>query len=67
VRDCPFCRGPLEDLPALDPELLLLVVANNPGWRPDTGLCTRCRDEFATAFAQARAHHPPTSGSRDAA
>jgi serine protease AprX len=57
-RSCPFCRGPLAAHSTVDPELLLLVVANSPWWRPENGLCERCRDDFATAFARTRAHHP---------
>jgi len=64
VRDCPFCRQPLgaEAAPRasvhLEPELLLLVLANNPWWRPEAGLCRPCAQSFASAFAEARAHHP---------
>ena len=61
LPDCPFCRRPLASAVAdtpLDPELLLLVLANNPWWRPGAGLCASCAGEFAAAFAEARAHHP---------
>ena len=63
ARECPFCRQPLgaDGAPragALEPELLLLVLANNPWWRPEAGLCRPCADSFAAAFAEARAHHP---------
>jgi len=57
-RECPFCRLPLLDRPHLEPELLLLVLANNPWWRPEAGLCAPCAKGFAAAFAEARAHHP---------
>jgi serine protease AprX len=62
-RECPFCRadlgasGPAPD-ERVDPELLLLVVANNPWWHPEAGLCPSCADSFATARDEARAHHP---------
>ena len=61
--ECPFCRRPTgaegdSSAGPLDPELLLLVVANNPWWRPDAGLCGLCAASFADAFADARAHHP---------
>jgi serine protease AprX len=58
--DCPFCRSDFgEGGPAtLDQELLLLVLANNPWWRPEMGVCDRCAGEFATARDEARAHHP---------
>jgi serine protease AprX len=74
ARECPFCRLPLLDLASpragaegtagvpraehVDPEVLLLVLANNPWWRPEAGLCAPCAAGFATAFAEARAHHP---------
>jgi len=73
ARECPFCGRLLLD-PAsrsgapetagtpraghLDPEVLLLVLANNPWWRPEAGLCAPCGAGFASAFAEARAHHP---------
>ena len=63
VRECPFCRtdfgpGGAPRAEHLDPEVLLLVLANNPWWRPEAGLCAPCATGFATAFAEARAHHP---------
>jgi serine protease AprX len=62
-RECPFCRQPIgsEGAPRaerLEPELLLLVLANNPWWRPEAGLCEPCALSFASAYAEARAHHP---------
>ncbi len=61
--ECPFCLQPTGadgGSPAgpLHPELLLLVLANNPWWRPEAGLCGACAASFAAAFADARAHHP---------
>ena len=61
--ECPFCRQPTaadggSPSGQLDPELLLLVLANNPWWRPEAGLCGACAGSFADAFADARAHHP---------
>jgi serine protease AprX len=63
ARECPFCRAEIggAGVPRaehLDPELLLLVLANNPWWRPEAGLCAPCAGGFASAFAEARAHHP---------
>ena len=63
ARECPFCRADLGPGGApraghLDPEVLLLVLANNPWWRPEAGLCAQCAAGFATAFAEAQAHHP---------
>ncbi len=62
-RECPFCQEEIEaalspQAMAIDQELLLLVLANNPWWRPETGLCRRCADSFAAAREEARAHHP---------
>jgi serine protease AprX len=62
-RECPFCGvdlGPGGSPRAhhLDPEVLLLVLANNPWWRPEAGLCSGCADSFAAAFREAEAHHP---------
>jgi serine protease AprX len=58
--ECPFCQSAFtEGEPAtLDQELLLLVLANNPWWQPEAGLCHGCAGEFAHARDEARAHHP---------
>jgi serine protease AprX len=63
TRECPFCRADLGPVSApradhLDPEVLLLVLANNPWWRPEAGLCAACADTFGAAFREAEAHHP---------
>ena len=63
ARECPFCRADLGPGGApraqhLDPEVLLLVLANNPWWRPEAGLCAPCADAFGAAFREAEAHHP---------
>jgi serine protease AprX len=63
ARECPFCRTDLgpDGAPRaqhLDPEVLLLVLANNPWWRPEAGLCVPCADSFGAAFREAEAHHP---------
>jgi serine protease AprX len=63
ARECPFCRteiGPGGSPRAehLDPEILLLVLANSPWWRPEAGLCSPCAGGFEAAFREARAHHP---------
>jgi serine protease AprX len=62
-QECPFCQADLDASasPAaehLDKELLLLVIANNPWWRPEAGLCSRCADSFTAAYIEARTHHP---------
>jgi serine protease AprX len=56
--DCPFCQAELGEVPQVDPELLLLILANNPWWRPERGLCASCAESFATARDEARVHHP---------
>ena len=53
-RECPFCRadlgpGGVPRAEHLDPEVLLLVLANNPWWRPEAGLCAPCAAGFAAA------------------
>jgi serine protease AprX len=56
--ECPFCQADLGAAPDVDPELLLLVLANNPWWRPESGLCASCARSFAAARDEARIHHP---------
>ncbi len=63
ARECPFCQSDLDESGShrskhVDSELLLLVLANNPWWRPEKGLCGRCAGGFAAARDAARAHHP---------
>jgi serine protease AprX len=58
---CPFCGGSLAQpakAPAerLAPDVLLLVVANNPWWRPEAGLCEACASGFEKALAFVQAH-----------
>jgi serine protease AprX len=60
---CPFCDQDLAEGAALRPErldsdLLLVVLANNPWWRPEMGLCPECARHFTTALEGARARHP---------
>lgn len=62
-QDCPFCQSDIGSegrarAEALDPELLLVVIANNPWWGPETGLCEECASSFAEAHEEARSHHP---------
>ncbi len=63
ARECAFCRadlgpGGVPRAGHLRPEVLLLVLANNPWWRPEAGLCAPCAAGFEDAYAEARAHHP---------
>jgi serine protease AprX len=62
-RECSFCQ---QDVPPsavvradqLDPEVVLVVLANNPWWRPEAGICAECADRFAAAHREAKAHYP---------
>ena len=59
--ECPFCgAGEGACAPAhagpLSPEGLLLVVANNPWWRPEAGVCDDCAAGFERALAYVRTH-----------
>jgi serine protease AprX len=61
--ECPFCgrgvgEGGVPRAGELAPELLLLVVSNNPWWRAEAGLCDACAGDFQQALGAARAHHP---------
>ncbi len=61
--ECGFCQ---QDVPRdrvvradqLDPEVLLVILANNPWWRPETGICPECAGRFADAHREAKAHYP---------
>lgn len=65
-RECAFCFSDLTSqsarpAEALDPQVLLLILANNPWWRPrssDFGICSGCVARFAEASEEARAHYP---------
>ena len=60
---CPICRRavpPAEFLPAAsvaEPSLVL-IMANNPGWRPEMGLCRQCGERFADAHERLRIRYP---------
>ena len=56
---CPLCRR--EDCVAepaigLATELVALVAANTPGWRPEYGLCRECAERFASALLALSEH-----------
>ncbi|HEY6554872.1 MAG TPA: S8 family serine peptidase [Vicinamibacteria bacterium] len=60
---CSFCRSDLEAAGGsaaggIDPEVLLVVLANNPGFRVEDGLCGDCARRFEDAVRHARAHYP---------
>jgi serine protease AprX len=42
----------------LDPEVVLVILANNPWWRPESGICAACAERFAAAYREVRAHYP---------
>jgi hypothetical protein len=46
---CPLCRFPSQDVIAVEPALARVVVAEHPGWRPESGLCGRCADRYRLA------------------
>jgi hypothetical protein len=59
TRECPFCTASLgHTLHAeqLSPGALLLVAANNPWWRPETGLCDECARGFESALGYVMGH-----------
>ena len=43
---------------ALDPRVQLIVLANNPWWHPDEGLCQDCAATFVEAAEQLRRSFP---------
>jgi serine protease AprX len=58
-RECPFCTASLgHTLHAeqLSPDALLLVAANNPWWRPESGLCDECARGFESALGYVMSH-----------
>jgi serine protease AprX len=59
---CAFCRADLgaqgSAAPGLEPDVLLVVLANNPWWRVEDGLCPECGRRFAEAVRHAREHYP---------
>jgi serine protease AprX len=67
---CPICRRDLHSFDILPPSavgepVLVLAMANNPGWRPETGLCRGCAQRFAGAHERLRLGYPDFD-SRDA-
>jgi serine protease AprX len=48
----------------LDPQILAVLVANCPGWRPDRGLCPDCATRFMVAWEELRLRHPAQAGCR---
>ncbi len=64
-RSSPTCALCLSNLDGdggardLDPQVLLLILANNPWWHPGSdGICRDCAQRFSEAVEEARAHYP---------
>jgi serine protease AprX len=61
--ECSFCQQDVDwsgivRPDQLDPEVVLVILANNPWWRPETGICAECAHRFAEAHREAKAHYP---------
>jgi serine protease AprX len=59
VHECPFCGAGLDlhdGAERLSPQALLLVAANNPWWRPQSGVCGECASGFESALGYVRTH-----------
>ena len=66
---CPLCGrlvppSRLFTAQRLDPQVLSLILANCPGWRPDRGLCPDCATRFIEAWEELRLRHPARAGCR---
>jgi serine protease AprX len=63
TSECGFCQQDVEPRAVvraeqLDPEVVLVILANNPWWHPESGLCAECAERFAAAHREAKAHYP---------
>ena len=61
--ECSFCQQDVDwsaivRPDQLEPEVVLVILANNPWWRPETGICAECAHRFAEAHREAKAHYP---------
>jgi len=66
---CPLCGrlvppSRLFNTHRLDAQILAVLVANCPGWRPDRGLCPDCATRFMGAWEELRLRHPAQAGCR---
>ena len=60
---CPVCQravSPVEMLQrsGVGDQVASLVSANEPGWRPERGICRRCVERFAEAHERLRVRYP---------
>lgn len=60
---CGLCQRDLEEEDSLsaeilEPEDLVVILANNPWWRPEVGICRACAARFVEARAEARSRYP---------
>ncbi len=60
---CGLCQRDLEEADSLsaeilEPEDLVVILANNPWWRPEVGICRACAARFVEARAEARSRYP---------
>jgi serine protease AprX len=56
ARECPFCGGSDAGVERLSHDGVQLVVANNPWWRPEAGVCDECAKGFEATLDFVRAH-----------
>jgi serine protease AprX len=61
--ECSFCQQDVDPrvlvrAEQLDPEVVLVILANNPWWRPEAGICVECAERFVSAYREAKAHYP---------
>jgi len=61
LRVCPFCGSDLDPAggrsESLDAHALLLILANDPWWRPEAGICPACVARLLEAEGRARARY----------
>ena len=55
---CAFCKSDAVARPGseapVEPELQLLILANNPWWRPEQRLCAACVEAFRESLQEMR-------------
>ena len=63
MSECSLCSqevgpGGVVSAAQLDPEVVLVILANNPWWRPEAGVCAECASRFTAAHREAKSHYP---------